>query len=177
MIDSEFTQNWWRRVISDEVKLVAWLQKLQRTEIGGYHDHMHYMKNHVVTERERMILTNIAIDEMNHSNILCDLFVSRGIIVDQTGPESTYWEQMLSDVDSTSDYCAANYFGEALAAQRFEIIAEMPETPGDIKEFIHKALPDEIFHRETLRRLAGDESLVKMAALHEVALAKLTGRK
>lgn len=132
-------------------------------------------KNHV-SEREALILTNIANDEKKHSDILIELFQERKIELVKVGPDSTYWEEMLAYVPSTAHYCAANYFGEALAAFRFEVIAEMPETPEDIKGFIRKALPDEIFHRETLRRLAGEEVLVEMKQRHDEALARLLGK-
>ena len=68
---------------------------------------------------------------------------------------------------------AANFFGESLAADRFEIIGSMDVTPSDIRQFIHTALPEEIFHRETLGRLAGEDALRKFYKLHESALQQL----
>lgn len=176
-VDIEFTQNWWLRCLADPEKLTAWLQKLQRTEIGGYHDHMEFMSKNTISDRERRILTNIANDELNHSNMLVELFEDRKIIVIPDGVQSTYWQEMLSSVNSVTEYCAANYYGEALAAWRFEVIAEMPETPSDIREFIRRALPDEIFHRETLHRLAGEAALHSIGVIHEQAYTKLVGAK
>jgi rubrerythrin len=182
MTDAEFTKDWWRRCLADNTKLTLWLQKLQRTEISGYWDHKEYLAQADVgiikiSDRERMILTNIAEDEKKHSDILVQLFEERGIAVVPNGPDSTYWEDMLADVPTFAHYCAANYFGEALAAFRFEIIAEMPETPEDIKSFIRKALPDEIFHRETLQRLAGEEVLAEMKKRHDDAYNRLVNKK
>lgn len=170
-----FTQDWWLRTINDTSKLTRWLQKLQRTEFGGYQDHIDYMAANSVTEREQLILTNIAEDELKHSNLLIDLFAGRGIAVDANGENSTYWDEILSHVNSTAEYCAANYFGESLAATRFEIIQDMSQTPSDIREVIRQVLPDEIFHRETLKRMAGDEVIARMQTLHDAAYQRLTG--
>jgi hypothetical protein len=174
-VDKDFTQAWWLRCLADPVKLTAWLQKLQRTELGGYNDHVEFMSHNKVSDRERQILTNIAHDELNHSKLLVDLFADRKIAVVPDGVQSTYWDEVLGSVNSVPEYCAANYYGEALAAWRFEVIAEMPETPADIREFIWRALPDEIFHRETLRRLAGEVALGVVGAVHEQAYGRLVG--
>lgn len=171
----QFTKDWWVRTINDEAKLTAWLQKLQRTELGGYTDHIEYMANHEVSDRERAILTNIANDELTHSELLIDMMNERGIAIVPDGVQSAYWDELLAGVTSTADYCAANYYGEALAAYRFEIILGMPETPEDIRYVIGRALPDEIFHRETLQRLAGEATLAKYKQIHEDAYQRLTG--
>ena len=181
MTDIQFTKDWWLRCISDNTKMTAWLQKLQRTEIGGYDDHVEYMSKNVIGERETRILTNIAEDERKHSGLLIDMFAERNIAVVPDGVQSSYWDEILSNVTNLQEYCAANYYGEALAAFRFEVIESMSETPGDIKEVIRKVirkvLPDEIFHRETLQRLAGEETLARMQAIHQSAYNKLIGLK
>lgn len=174
--DIEFTKDWWTRTVADNDKLTKWLQKLQRTELGGYQDHIDYMSTHEVTDRERKILTNIAEDELVHSGLLVAMFEERGIAVVPEGVQSTYWDDVLTDVSSTAEYCAANYFGEALASYRFELILGMPNTPEDIRYVISRALPDEIFHRETLCRMAGEEAVAKIKVVHDAAYLKLTGR-
>lgn len=174
--DIEFTKAWWLRTVNDNERLIPWLQKLQRTELSGYQDHIDYMAAHEVTERERLILTNIAGDELIHSQLLIGLFADRGIPVVPEGVQSSYWDDVLANIDTTAEYCAANYFGEALASYRFEIILSMEETPSDIRYVIGRALPDEIFHRETLQRLAGEEAIAKIKAVHDEAYTRLTGR-
>jgi hypothetical protein len=131
------------------------------------------VSSNTVSARERQILTNIAHDELHHSNMLVDLFADRKIAVVPDGVQSAYWDQVLGYVTSVPEYCAANYYGEALAAWRFEVIAEMPETPADIREFIRCVLPDEIFHRETLHRLAGEVALRIVGVVHEQAYGRL----
>lgn len=180
-IDQEvaFTQNWWRRCTSDESKLVAWLQKLQITEVMGYYDWEKFDQRFNRDDRTSRIIQNIGMDEMKHSNLLLDLFQDRGIQPAKHSRETTslYWEAMYKEITDLETCCAVNYYGEALAAFRFEVIQAMPETPSDIKYFLDKALPDEQFHRETLMRLAGDEALEKVKATHLVAKIALLGLK
>lgn len=177
MSDVSLTQNWWRKVVSDEVRLALWLQKLQLTEIGGAEDHYAFMKANDVPERESKILTQIALDETKHSGILLELMSDMKIVPKSRGDDGTvslYWTEMNKEVKTLKDYCGINYFGESLAADRFQIIHSMKETPSDIKYFISKALPDEIFHRETLMRLAGAEVMERLRPTHDRVFAQLT---
>lgn len=169
-----FTQAWWRRCLADPAKLDVWLQKLQRTELGGFTDHIEFINKHPeLTPRERTILKNVADDELKHSGLLIDLMRERRIPVTVAGGDSGYWGAMLADANTFSAYCAANHYGEALAAFRFEVIQAMPETPADIRYFLDRALPDEQFHRETLRRLASEDDLIRYGQLHAEAAARL----
>lgn len=174
--DAEFTKNWWRNVLKDQTKLRKWLQKLQRTELEGYYDHHGFMAYTPVDERTRLILTNIAEDESKHSNMIVGLLSSRGWYTEPSGEASSYWDEILSHVGTVQEYCAANYYGEALAAFRFQCILDVEETPDDIRKLIEKVLPDEVFHRETLQRLAGQEALDKFEKICETAYANLTGK-
>lgn len=172
--DAKLTREWWLRCIADDTKMTLWLQKLQRTELGGYSDHVEFMKTHTITERDSKILNNIATDELKHSIVLCSMFKSRGVEVKPEGEQSTYWDEVLAGVTTVEEYYAANYYGEALASYRFEVIQSMPETPSDIKEALRIILPDEIFHRETLMRLCSEETLNKYGKIHIDAYNKLT---
>lgn len=170
---TEQTQNWWRSVIADPQKFEAWIQKLYVTELSGYTDHLAYLaKQGLVPERSAQVLLNIAMDELKHSNILSNLMDSRKIPFGNP-PKSTYWATMNSAVQNLDQYCAVNHFGEELAAFRFEVIQSMPETPCDIKEALRIILPDEIFHRVTLEKLAGIDALEQMRETHNRALATL----
>lgn len=179
MTEIEFTQDWWRRCLKDEAKLVKWLQKLENTEIGGFHDYVHAMDTYVLDARTTRIFSNIASDEFKHSGLLLQLFEDRKIDPQSNNAEfvSTYWKTMNSHIVDVETYCAVNYLGESLAAYRFEVIGEMPETPSDIKYFLDKALPDEQFHRETLKRLCSDEVLAHIQAVHDDAVLALKGQK
>lgn len=173
----EFTQEWWKRTTVDESKLIAWVKKLYLTEIGGYDDYQGFLSQFETTERTARILTNIAEDELKHSRILIDLLAGRNESIDPNAPKSTYWQTLDSHITDLDSACAANYYGEALAAFRFEIIAEMDCTPEDVKQALRIILPDEQFHRETLYRLASDETLDKFATIHKQAMEALKGSR
>lgn len=178
MTKDEFTQAWWASVVADQSKLRKWLQKLQKTEIGGYYDHYKAIADFPnMDERTKKILINIADDEAKHSNMIVGLLAKRGWYVELHAPESTYWNDILKHVHTIEDYCAANYYGEALAAYRFGQILQSDKTPDDIRKLIESVLPDEIFHRETLWRIAGDEALEKFRVIAEEAEKKLLDKK
>jgi rubrerythrin len=179
MTEIEFTQDWWRRCLKDDAKLVKWLQKLENTEIQGFHDYMHAMSTMVCDDRNNRIFSNIANDEFKHSQLLLQIFEDRKIEPQSTNQEiaSTYWKTMNAQIVDFDSFCAVNYLGESLAAFRFEVIAEMAETPSDIKQFLTIALPDEQFHRQTLKRMCSEETLVRIQAVHDEAVLALKGKK
>jgi hypothetical protein len=172
--DVDLTNRWWAECLVNPAKMNAWLQKLQRTEISGYDDHIKFLVDFPeLTTRQKTILFNIAVDEKKHSNLLIEtLMQPRGIEVDPNGEQSLYWDSVLDGVGTFEEYCAANYFG-ALASFRFGAILAHHDTPDDIKDVLKIILPDEVFHRETLMRLAGEDELVKMKMKHDAAYANL----
>lgn len=175
--DVAFTTSWWGRTLKDEPKLILWLQKLQQTEIGGYDDYMGFIRQFQPEDRTHKIFTNIANDELKHSGLIVDLLESRGYCNSLDDLSSSYWGTMNTNIVDLQSAAAVNYFGEALAAFRFEVIAEHKDTPADIRELLGIVLPDEQFHRETLKRLAGNDLLESMAEKHHAAVAALRGHK
>ncbi len=174
-----FTSNWWSKLVKDEAKTAAWLKKLYGTELGGYEDYQSFLARFKAETSERTIkiLSNIADDELKHSKVIIDVLAGRGHQLDPNPPQSTYWQTMDSHIIDLTTACAANYYGEALAAFRFEVIAEHPDTPTDIKEMLRIVLPDEQFHRETLKRLAGADILEQFREIHLNAVIQLKGNK
>lgn len=177
MIDVKKTQEWWRSVLANPLKLAMFLLKLERTEYSGYTEHMEFVEaSQSLSDRQIAILHNIAIDEATHSRFLVEVIEDRKILLPAVDiPNSLYWDIVLKDCVGYNDYCAANFYGEALACDRFNIMFDMPETPSDIREFIDLALPDETFHKITLKKEAGEESLAKIKALDEKAKKLVLG--
>lgn len=169
----EETFAWWAGVVNDPVKMQAWLQKLRRTELEGYTEHCTFLgKAGLIDERTAKILMNIALDELKHAGIIDGLLQERGFPLGEP-PKSAYWESMNANVVTLEEYCAVNYFGEDLAASRFHLIQAHPQTPTDIKEALRIILPDEVFHRSTLKHLAGEEVIERMRPHHDKAVALL----
>lgn len=164
------TQTWWKETIKDKNRLIKFLQKLYRTELSGYTDHLRFMANHgIVDGKTATILSNIALDELKHAHLIKQLLEDRHAFK-PSGAPSLYWLEVNRHVKTLEDYCAVNHFGEGLAAFRFKIIRDMAETPNDIKAAIEIILPDEQFHEVTLKKLAGDQALERMRHAHEQAL-------
>lgn len=176
-IDAEvkFTSDWWTRVNKDEAKLIAWLKKLYGTEIGGHDDYFSFLSKYQVDERTEKIFTNIALDELKHGGLIEGVLKERGFQLDPNAPPSTYWTEMDAHIMDLQTAAAVNYFGEALAAFRFEVIIDHPDTPADVKEILHIILPDEQFHRTTLRKIAGEDTLEKFQEIHDAAVRRLKG--
>jgi len=171
----QFTTEWWTKLCKDDEKMVKWLQKLYHTELDGFVDWggLEDAFSYQITDRTRAILTNIANDELKHSGIIKELLYDRGYSTIDNVPKSQYWDQMNTNIVDLNTACAVNYYGEALAAFRFEVLVEHPDTPRDIKNALEIILPDEQFHRETLKRLAGNEALAKLREKHDQAMANL----
>jgi len=171
----QFTSDWWVRVNQDETKLIAWLKKLYGTEIGGHDDYFSFLSKFQVDDRTEKIFTNIALDELKHGGLIENLLDARGHKLDPNPPQSSYWLEMDSHIEDLKTAAAVNYFGEALAAFRFEVIIDHPATPSDVKEILNVILPDEQFHRTTLRRIAGEDMIGKFQEIHDTAVRRLKG--
>lgn len=169
----QFTSDWWVRVNNDETKLIAWLRKLYGTEIGGAADYHRFLRNYVVEERIARIFNNIADDELKHGGLIRAVLANRGYKLDPNPPVSEYWKEMDANIVDLQTAAAVNYFGEALAAFRFEVIIDHPATPSDVKEILHIILPDEQFHRTTLKHIAGSDTLERFQSIHDAAVARL----
>lgn len=170
MITREQTVAWWDRCLADPAKFAAWVQKLWWTEVGGYQEHVAFIQAHPLSLRERSILQHVADDELKHASLLGFYMEEKGIGRGDTPIKSAYWDNILADAKSFSAYCAANYYGEALAAERFKVLVEHPGTPEDFRGILQMILPDEVFHRVTLEKLATKEDLAKYAELHRQSL-------
>lgn len=170
----EQTQDWWRATVKDEGRLAKFLQKLYRTELGGYTEHLEFMSRvGAVDPRTAQIIMNIALDELKHAHIIRELLEDRKAFDVSTAPASAYWAEVNRHVRTLEQYCAVNHFGEGLAAFRFKVIRDMAETPSDIKRAIETILPDEQFHEVTLQKLAGVPALEQMLHVHNRAVDKI----
>lgn len=179
----QFTKEWWAAVCKNPEKFERWIQKLQLTEIEGGQGHDQFLlfaglvARIEIPKRAITILNNISADEKKHSDLLLNLMHSRGItpiVFPQDCHRSSYWDYMNDNMEfNLAEYSAVNFYGEGLASERFEIILDHPDTAADVKETIRLILPDEIFHRETLGRLAGEEALAKIKPHHDFAFGRL----
>jgi rubrerythrin len=173
----QFTTAWWERTLKDEAALIRWLQKLRHTEYGGFEDYTGFTQRFAADERAKNQFRYIADDELKHSLLISELLRSRGHELDMTPTPSLFWGTMNEHIVDLQSAAAVNYFGEALAAFRFEILIAHEQTPKDIKDMLGIILPDEQFHREALMRMAGEDMIAKLAPIYNATVKALKGSK
>lgn len=175
-LDPHYTYEWWSRLCRDEEKMVRWLLKLQQTEYEGFTGNKEAdEKWSNGNQAASNIFRVTGDDELRHSDILVKLLRDRGVVgSDQVSPPSYYWTEMDKIITDLHSCAAVFHLGEALAAWRFQIIRDHPDTPGDVAHFINQALPDESYHARAFRRLSTDAAIEKATATHIRVVAEMT---
>lgn len=180
LVDPTITRKWWTELLADEARMIAWLQKLQVTEIDGYAGNFETNArwNTTGNRNVEVFLIQTARDELRHSELLTELLADRGVepLADQS-PTSLYWDRMEAKVTCLEDMLAVFHLGERLASKRFEVIGSNPATPNDVLQFIWSALPDETMHAHGYARLAGEEAIARMRIVHDEVMAGILGRR
>jgi rubrerythrin len=175
-LDKEFTHRWWEKLLADEDKMTLWLQKLQRTELDGYTGNLEaealWAKDNLAA---KAVLVGIAHDELRHSDLLVDLLRQRGLEPNEESPESFYWSEMDKIIIDLSSCAAVFHLGEQLAADRFRVLFDHPDTPDDIRSFIASAMPDEEYHARSFRKLTDDITLERILVHHVETINVLKG--
>jgi hypothetical protein len=176
--DHAFTVAWWERLLKDEEKLVRWLQKLHGTELSGYQDNRDAADKWA---KGSLSVTNVLYatgdDEMRHSELLVDVLRGRGAWpIEAVIEESAYWNEMDAVIDSLESCAAVFHLGERLAAERFEVLANHPDTPKDIMGFLTPALPDEQHHARIFFKMTTPETFEKVLIAHNEAVQRLKSK-
>jgi hypothetical protein len=177
----QITLSWWEKLLNDEGLLLAWLKKLQLTEWSGYTGNIEANlrwnpRGPRYNSHASAFLKRTASDEQRHSNALALILLERGEepVTDSAATRSSfYWDEMEKHVTSLETCCAMMYFGEQIAADRFEVLLKHPRTPNDLKGFLRKALPDEAYHAKGFAALAGPEAIAEMARVHTETMTQL----
>ena len=177
--DIEFTKTWWAALLADEPRFIAWLKKLRNTEHAGYTDYTGYIDRFCSGEDRAAvrIFQKIAEDEAKHAVILTDLLAARGVQHPDYTTSSAYWEEVNGHITDLRTAAAVSYFGEDLAAERFEILHQHPDTPADFRTALDTILPEEVYHRVALGRLAGEEVIERLRPVHEAATLRLRTKR
>ncbi len=178
LVDPAITTAWWSRLVPDEAALTKWLQKLEVTERDGQARNIAANEQwnpagpeyRSVAER---ILLQTGDDEARHADMIVDVLRARGLGPSGNPPSSIYWARMETHITSLESCCAVFALGERLAAERFQIIVDHPDTPDDIRALVSLILPDENYHTKAYQRLAGQVEIDKMMEHHTVVMAEL----
>lgn len=172
--DADFTRNWWRKKVADPDALLTFLEKLYKTEFDGYFDNIAAGQKWARgNEPVYNIFFQTAQDERRHAEMLVPIIRGRDGPKGNLPVDSFYWEEMEKAIVSLETCAAVFHLGEKLAAERFEIMLAMPETPEDIRGFLTRALPDEQHHARIFGKLAGVEAIAIVQAHHDATVARL----
>lgn len=173
----EFTNSWWASLVKDEGRLIAWVQKLYNSEVHGFTEYMKFSIKYKLDPMTRMTLRSMAQDELRHAGHLDSWLAFKNLDVDPLIPPSQYWTEMQRHVTDFHSACAIKYFGERLAAERFKLLRDHPDTPDSLFHPFRWITPDENRHCELMFAFAGDEAIVNMEEKHLAAVANLTKKK
>lgn len=178
--DTAFTIAWWDRLLGDDARMQRWLQKLWATEYSGWKD------NYDAAVRwggDNLAVMNVFLktgdEEMKHAELLEGVLRGRGWWHAPEGPpqaESAYWNAMEAAIDSLETCAAVFHYGEHLAAERFQVLYDHPDTPDDIRAFLAIALPEERHHARVFFKMTDLPARTKVFAAHEAAVAALKGQ-
>lgn len=174
--DIQFTKDWWGKLVKDEPRLLRWLIKMHRTEADGYQDNIDAANKWATTDAQRHIFLQTAEDEKRHAFLMERMIAARGGVLgapETAPPPSYYWEQMEASVDSLEACAAVCHLGEKLAADRFTIMLEHPDTPIDVWRWLAAVTPDEKHHARIFRKLSTPEAIAKMQLVHDRVVGEL----
>lgn len=177
--EEQFTYDWWTRVCSDEGKLIAYLQKLQRTEANGFDDNWNAIKRFTNPDFDKAaiaVLKKTADDEQRHGDLLAALLERRGEVTIPDN-DSYYWNEMDKVITDLESCAAVFHMGEGLAAFRFNIMLKHPDTPIDVLAWLKVVTPDEDYHCKVFKKLTTDQHVITAKSVHDRILSDMkTGK-
>ena len=162
----------WLSKISDKAELQHWLTRQYIGEITA----ARRIKNLAETapEKYREILLKIAKDELQHSNWVMELLVTRNIPVptvsDMIDAENRYWKPILKEVRSFDEITAAGHHAEGMRLVRIRALASCDKIDEDIRSVFQKILPDEEMHERAFKAMSSKEAVDTMREYHEAGL-------
>lgn len=171
------TNAWWGSLVQDKARLVAWLQKLHNSEIHGYTEYRGFIKRYHPDLVTQTALRAMAQDEQRHAAILDQCLSYMNEVPVHSFGQSQYWNEMQSHAYDFKTACAVKFYGEALAAQRFELLRDHPNTPDDLFHAFRWITPDEERHCQIMFLFAGPEAICQMEQHHLNAVANLVKKK
>lgn len=169
------SKTWWNEVKQDEEKLVKWLKDQYHGEVTAG-DRIFDISNLAVYKDVFRSLRKIAAQEYAHANWIKGLLDSRGIPAEVLVKESRYWQQTLPENHMElplEQLAAIGAHAEAMRLERIRVIAADESAPADIRKVFQNILPQEEFHEETFRNIAGEKAVAEALASHELGVNAL----
>ncbi|KIG13774.1 hypothetical protein DB30_07620 [Enhygromyxa salina] len=168
------SESWWQATKTDDHKLVAWLYKQYRGEIGaGQRIRALRDRYALATGLPARTLTKIAAQEDRHAQWIAGLLQARGHAPEVKPAKERYWRAALESLHDLETGCAIGAHAERMRLERIEVIANDPEAPADVRAVFARILPEERFHERAFRSLASEAALAATAGAHALGRAAL----
>ena len=156
---------WWAETKSDEVKLIAWLQKQYHGEITAA-DRIEDFCLSRAPANWVPSLKRIAREERTHAAWVGTLLAARGINPVRLNKPERYWDETLKGITDFETAAGVAAHAENMRLERIELIANDYTGPEDIRATFAKILRDEHGHANAFREMAGPDAIAKTLDAH-----------
>lgn len=168
------SQTWWTRTKTDPAKLRAWLRDQYRGEVTAAGRIEALRDAFTIAEtRAHRVLTTIAGQERAHAEWVGELLAARGEPVTVDRKQDRYWPAIRDVVADLQTGAAIGAHAEKMRLERIETIATDPTADADIRAVFARILPQERFHEQAFRALAGEIAMASTEAAHSLGRALL----
>lgn len=167
------SKEWWETTKASPEAINDWLQKQYTGEATAASRIMELSEEFNTDRRVTRILMTIANQEMQHSEWIRDLLISRGINPTIGNPNGRYWKETLKVIKDFETGAAIAAHAEKMRLERITVISEDEEAPEDIREVFKKILVDELFHERAFRSLSTDEAMRNTLETHQAGMEAL----
>lgn len=164
---------WWEDVLSDEAKLIEWLQSQHYGEVTAADRILAFSNQFCHDEHHTRTLGVIAQQERMHAAWVRGLLTSRGVSPHTPEKAGRYWDVTLPGIKDFETGSAVASHAERMRLLRIRVIVEHPLTPLDIRDVFAKILPEEIFHERAFAKMAGEEALRDTEGAHDLGMKAL----
>lgn len=169
------TQKWWRGVLDNREKLLAWLHKLYNTEKEAYRRFVDFAQDYCAGDaHHHRVFTIIAQQEAEHAEIIKALLEKYEEEIDPEKRYSeNYWNEVQRCIVDRETAAGVGFFAEDLSLQRMLVIIEDEKTPDDLRELFARLHGDEKFHVNALKKIAEPHGISRVIECHSKGLQAL----
>lgn len=166
------SQEWWKEVKNDPIKLQYWLQKQYIGEVTAADRIRQFRDDHAPIKHHK-VLNIIANQESQHAEWIKELLINRGIEAMLSDPNQRYWKETLPGIEDFETGSAVASHAERMRLERIRVIANDVTGPFDIVQTFLKILPDEEFHEKAFAYMSSPEAMQATLKNHEAGAISL----
>lgn len=168
------TEMWWNEVSNDPIKMVDWLKDQYHGEMTAFDRITNLLTQYPdISERDKGLITMIALDEHQHALWIRGLLQARGIEAKVLEKEERYWSKTLpTEPVSFQRMCAIGHHAEVMRLERITLLAG-DQRFADIAAVFNQIRPDEVFHAKAFKMMSTPEDIEATRAAHQDGLNAL----